>query len=101
MTGFNIDAMVSNWKYFQEIAKEYPSADARNSVGILEDAILIYHSTRSPPPGELELLKFGFSKEFVVTILTDKYEHTHQIPKSFLVQITMRELRDGMDRRRP
>jgi hypothetical protein len=101
MTDFNIESMVSNWKYFQRVAERNPSATARNSVDILEDAILIYHAARSPPPEELELLKFGFNKGYVVRILTDKYGRIHQIPESLLVQLYMRDLQDGMDRCRP
>ena len=101
MTDFNIDEMVSNWKYFQEIAEKYPSANAIDSVEIFEDAILVYHENRSSPPEELELLKFGFTKGYVVRILTDKYGRIHQIPESLLVQLYTRDLQDGMDRRRP
>ena len=46
---------------------------------LLDDAITIYHLHRPPS-------------------IDNKY---HQIPQSLLVQTFMRELQDGMDRRRP
>ena len=68
-------------------------------IDLLEDAIIIYHETRRPLPDELGLLRFGFSKGYIVRLLTDKYGHTNLIPQSLLVQTFMRKLQDDLDRR--
>jgi len=98
---------VSDLKYFEgklKRAQESSGSDTdrlERQIDLLEDAIIIYHETRLPSPVELDLLKFGFSKGYIVRLLTDKYGHTHHIPPSLLVQTFMRKLRDDMDRRRP
>ncbi len=97
---------VSDLEYFEgklERAAKVEQAASRikSQTDLLEDAIIIYQLAHRPQPEELELLKFGFSKRYIISLLADKYGHTHQIPKSLLVQINMRELLDGMDRRRP
>ena len=96
---------VLDLKYFEGELERARKSDISSrsrlekQIDLLEDAIIIYHQTRRPLPDELGLLKFGFSKGYVVRLLTDKYGHTNLIPQSLLVQTFMRKLQDDLDRR--
>ena len=95
---------VSDLEYFEgklrRAEKSGQNVDRlQRQIDLLEDAIIIYHEFRHPSSDELKLLKFGFSKGYIIRLLIDKYEH--HIPPSLLVQTFMRKLQDDMDRRRP
>ena len=70
----------------------------KKQIELLEDAVIIYRLDHGITDDVKEWMKFGFTKEEASSLM-HKYRFTHSIPKSLLVQTSMRKLQDDLDRR--